>query len=177
MCACACGQQPGTIGKVSRSTMPFPMRENIKAFCDACRALGYVQTCVHRSTNPQKRTKTCTHLEVNVCLQACARVRVHSRVLSIPRRRTNGHMSRVPDRDNFTTDDLFEQRNMKQVRYMHAREHDHKCKFKPSVLLSLVSLHFFTRLHMCITGNTVSVEPRASKLPDPGVLRSLSRQA
>eukprot|EP00802_Teleaulax_amphioxeia_P007667 Tamp_07674.p1 GENE.Tamp_07674~~Tamp_07674.p1 ORF type:complete len:553 (+),score=41.17 Tamp_07674:650-2308(+) len=53
--------KPGTIGKVSRSTMPFPMRENIKAFCDACRALG------------------------------------------------------VPDRDNFTTDDLFEQRNMKQV--------------------------------------------------------------
>mmetsp|Transcript_17434 Transcript_17434/g.42385 ORF Transcript_17434/g.42385 Transcript_17434/m.42385 type:complete len:122 (+) Transcript_17434:173-538(+) len=41
--------------------MPFPMRENIASFCDACRVLG------------------------------------------------------VPDRDNFTTQDLFEGRNMRQV--------------------------------------------------------------
>jgi hypothetical protein len=32
--------RPGTVQKVSHSKMPFPMRENIKAFCDACRAFG-----------------------------------------------------------------------------------------------------------------------------------------
>lgn len=32
--------RPGTIPKVSHSKMPFPIRENIKAFCDACRAFG-----------------------------------------------------------------------------------------------------------------------------------------
>ena len=53
--------KPGTIAKVSKAKMPFPMRENIKNFCEACRSL------------------------------------------------------RVPDRDNFTTDDLFDARNMRQV--------------------------------------------------------------
>ena len=53
-------------------------------------------------------------------------------------------MCRVPDRDNFTTDDLFEQRNMKQARYVHARTHERL--FKLSVLLYLVSFHVFTPL-------------------------------
>ena len=110
MCTCTCVLQPGTIPKVSKSTMPFPMRENIKSFCDACRSLGYVQlrARLHAQIHAPTQTQTCS--------------RTHS---PLPHHRTYTRVCRVPDRDNFTTDDLFEQRNMKQVHYTHARTHEY----------------------------------------------------
>jgi len=112
VCKCTCVLQPGTIPKVSKSTMPFPMRENIKSFCDACRSLGYVQlrARLHAQIHAPTQTQTCS----------CGLS--HS---SLPHHRTYTRVYRVPDRDNFTTDDLFEQRNMKQVHYTHARTHEY----------------------------------------------------
>ena len=62
LCELANALRAGVVPKVSRSAMPFPQRENIKAFIDAARSLG------------------------------------------------------VHDRDNFDTSDLFEDKNLNQVR-------------------------------------------------------------
>ena len=90
MCTCTCVLQPGTIPKVSKSTMPFPMRENIKSFCDACRSLGYVplrarlHAQMHAPTNANLFLRTLslispTPSHIHTCVQGTRQRQLHDR--------------------------------------------------------------------------------------------------
>jgi hypothetical protein len=62
--------KPGTIGKFSKSKMPFPQRENIKSFIDAARTLG-----VHDADNFETGDlfEKSNMKQVIICIQALGR--------------------------------------------------------------------------------------------------------